>query len=171
MEQHRIEYLRRGARQKGRKKGVLYCGIDPKYPTNVVMGFSMCHSIDRFDYVKKQRESGFGLRTATKRACKWRDHTDYFVQLSHTEGELELGDELFSFINPDVKSVIEIPPSVIAPLKKFIERCRSYYKDKDFPTWIEKIQLDMDISETLSKESFVYLVKKDEVFNDDDLTF
>ena len=138
METQRIEYIRKNGRRKGRKKGVLFCGIDPDDDQSVIIGFTLCHAIDRFDYIKDQRVEGFGLETAKLRADKWKFHTDYFVQKTFTEDELE--DEVFMYKNPDNQSIVEVPPSVMVRLKTFIERCRKYYKDKDFPMWIQKIE-------------------------------
>ncbi len=141
MEQMRIEYIRKNGRQKGRKKGVLFCGIDPDDNQSVILGFSLCHSIDRFDYIAGQKSPGFGLETAKLRAEKWRFHTEYFVQRTFTEADINNEDlELMVIINPDPKQVVEIPPSVMVRMKSFIERCKKYYKDKDFPAWIQKIE-------------------------------
>lgn len=159
MEQQRLEYIRKNGRRKGRKKGVLFCGIDPDDDQSVIIGFTLCHAVDRFDYIKGQRVEGFGLETAKLRADKWKFHTDFFVQKTFTEDELEDGFKLFVYLNPDKQSIVEVPPSVMVRLKTFIERCRKYYKDKDFPTWIQKIEQDqpysynhMDKIETLPVE-------------------
>ncbi len=155
MEQQRIEYIRKNGRQKGRKKGVLFCGIDPDDPQSVIMGFSLCHSVDRFDYISGQRMPGFGLDTAKLRAEKWRFHNAYFVQKSFPEAELIDGDGLYKFVNPDSKQVVEVPPSVMVRLRTFIERCRKYYKDKDFPAWIEMIEkADPYPEDELEQEGF-----------------
>ena len=146
MENQRLEYIRKNGRRKGRKKGVLFCGIDPDDSKSVVIGFTLCHAIDKFDYISGQRQDGFGRDTAKLRADKWKFHTDYFVQRTFTEDEIiqaeEGGDDsidLMVYENPDSITTIEIPPSVMVRLKSFIERCKKYYKDKDFPLWIEKV--------------------------------
>jgi hypothetical protein len=145
METQKIEYLRKNGRSKGHKKGVLYCGIDPDDDQSVIFGFTLCHPSDRFDYVAGSREAGFGLDIAKIRAEKWKFHTDYFVQKTYTEKEIDdafMEDmKLKRFINPDPGSIVEVPASVMVRLKPFIERCRKYYKDKDFPMWIQKIEL------------------------------
>ena len=140
MEMSRIEYLRKNGRKRGHKKGVLFCGIDLDNDQSVVLGFTLCHSIDRFDYINDQRVPGFGLETAKLRAEKWKFHTDYFIQNSHTEKELDSGVITY-IINPDNGSVVEIPPSIIDRLKTFIERCRKYYKDKEFPNWVKQFEV------------------------------
>jgi len=150
-----IEYIRKSGRKPKRdddgkiivkgngvgrqKKGVLYCGINPENPDAVMIGFSMCNKLDEFDYVNGQHEPGFGLDLAKQRAEKWSEFTGYFVQNSWTENEIE-EEDLIGFINPDTKTVVEVPPSIIGPLKKFLQRCKRYYQDKDFPVWIEKIE-------------------------------
>ena len=141
METQRIEYIRKSGRRKGHKKGVLFCGVDPVDSNSVIMGFTLCHSIDRFDYINGQMFKGFGVDTAKQRAEKWRLHTDFFVQKTHTEIELEdveIGNKFFFNHNP--QEIVEVPPSVMVRLKTFIERCRKYYKDKEFPVWIQNIE-------------------------------
>lgn len=153
MEDNRVQYIRRNGRKKGRKKGVLFCGIDPEDNQSVMIGFTLCHTIDRFDYVGGVRQEGFGVEIARTRAEKWKFHTDYFVQKTYREDEIELGldgeMDLFRYENPDKQTVVEIPPSVMAKMKGFIERCKRYYKDKDFPVWTEKILLDTPIDKNL----------------------
>jgi hypothetical protein len=132
--------LRKNGRHKGKKKGVLYCGIDPDEPTGVVVGFSVCHPTDRFDYVNGQRTEGFGLEVAKNRAERWKFKVNYFVQMSFHEDQLvDDNFSAFKFLNPDNETVVEIPPSVMVRLKPFIERCKKYYKDKIFPEWVDKV--------------------------------
>ena len=143
MEQFRLEYIRKNNRSKGKKKGVLYCGIDPEDVNNVIVGFSLCNTVDRFDYIGGKPVKGFGLDTAKQRAEKWSLFTEYFVQKSWTEDEID--DETHALLmikNPNPQQVVEIPPSVLAPLKRFIDRCRKYYKDKEFPEWVRKVEDD-----------------------------
>jgi hypothetical protein len=136
-----IEYIRKNGRNKGRKKGVLFCGIDPSNSQKAVVGFTLCNNIDRFDYINDKPAKGFGLETAKSRAEKWANHTDFFVQNSFTEKMIEDEDfTLLVFINPDKQKIVEIPPSVVGKMKIFLERCRRYYKDKVFPEWIEKFE-------------------------------
>lgn len=162
----RIEYIRKndGFRKvegsdsdekrmvtRGEKKGVLYCGIDPNDAENVVMGYSLCSPLDRFDYIGGDRhEKGFGVNTAKERAEKWSLHDNYFVQNSFTERMIYEGQDLLLLINPDPQQIVEIPPSIMPRLKTFIERCRRYYKDKEFPAWVKKIEAKLP---TVVKES------------------
>jgi len=170
MEEGRIEiiqYLRKRKGPKtgpktGPKKGVLFCGIDPHSLKNVIVGFSLCNSIDTFDYVNKERKKGFGVNLAKQRAIKWSFYTDFFVQKSHTEAEIEKEiamkeqGEINYLVNPNPQFVVEIQPSVIDPLKNFIERCRRYYKDKDFPEWVKRVEKESPIV-CLEEESFIYI--------------
>jgi hypothetical protein len=153
-----IEYLRRNGRKPQRdsegkiivkgtgagrkKKGVFYCTSDSETPDKVIIGFSLCNDLDEWDHIDGQYEPGFGLELAARRSEKWGEYTGYFVQNSWTESMFEDGEDLISYINPNPKTVVEVPPSIIRPLKKFIKRCRRYYQDKDFPEWIEKIEQD-----------------------------
>lgn len=139
MEVQRIEYIRKNGRKKGRKKGVMWCGIDNDNPDNVLMGFSLCSALDQFDWIDGKHVPGFGLELAQKRGEKWADHTDYFVQKSYTEPMLCDDEPEIYFKNPNSQAVVEIPPSIMDRLKTFIVRCKKYYKDKNFPLWVDKI--------------------------------
>lgn len=163
-----IEYIRKSGRKPKRdddgkiivkgngagrkKKGVLFCTADPEKENGVIIGFSLCSKMDIFDYVNDQYEPGFGISLASDRAVKWADYSGYFVQNSWTEEEIDGGEDLIGFINPDTKTIVEVPPSIIHPLKAFIKRCRRYYQDKEFPVWIEKIEQDRpeDIDEIIN---------------------
>jgi hypothetical protein len=156
-----IEYIRKNGRKPKRddnghiiikgsgvgrqKKGVLFCGINPDNNDSVIIGFSLCSKRDKFDYIKGQYERGFGLNLANERAEEWSDYTGYFVQNSWTEKEIDKyyykkeGD-LLIYVNPDAKSIVEVPPSIIKTLKNFIKRCKRYFQDKEFPVWVEKIE-------------------------------
>jgi len=151
-----IEYVRKSGRKPKRdddgkiivvgagtgrqKKGVLFCAPDPKSQNGVMIGFSLCNKMDEFDYVKGQHEPGFGLDLAKARAEKWSDYSGYFVQNSWTQEDIEDGTDLYSFVNPDPQNVVEIPPSIIQPLRNFIGRCKRYFQDRDFPEWIEQVE-------------------------------
>jgi len=161
MEVKRIEYIRKNDRfklvdgvkkmvSKGEKKGVLYCGVDPNDPNSVLVGFSLCNSLDEFDRIMGTPNKGFGLKMANSRAEKWRFHDDYFIQKSWPE-DVFYDDEvnLMAIVNPNPQQVVEIPPSVTPRLKIFIQRCRKYYKDKEFPTWIEKFEKGIPYPEDL----------------------
>lgn len=137
----KIEYIRKNNRKNGRKKGVLWAGIDPKNKDEVIIGFTLCHSIDRFDYINiTKKNKGFGLKTAKIRAEKWKWHDCYFIQKTYTEEQFVSNLDILKYINPNNKMCVEVAPSVLVKLKPFIERCRKYYKDKGFPEWIEKIE-------------------------------
>lgn len=140
-----IEYVRKNGRKKGVKKGVLYCGLDPNDDNNVVVGFSMCCSIDKFDYTGNVHVPGFGLSIAKDRAWKWTNHVDYFVQNSFGEEMIE--DETLELnlkINPDSSQIVEIPPSLADKLKNFVERSMRYFKDKSFPEWTTQLINDAE---------------------------
>jgi len=140
METEKIEYIRKNGRKNGRKKGVMWCGIDNNDPDSVMIGFTLCNSIDRFDYIENKPVPGFGAKIAKLRADKWKNHTEYFVQKSYTQKQLYFDDDnILMYENPNPQEVVEIPPSIIKRLKVFIERCKRYYKDKDFPQWCENV--------------------------------
>lgn len=150
MEVMRIEYLRKNDRwsnekqkytSRGEKRGVLFCGINPNDPNAVVVGFSLCNSIDRFDYINGAKEPGFGLDLAKTRANKWAKKERCFVQFSNDEAAYEDGEVLMK-LNHDTETILEIPPSVIGRLRVFLERCKRYYKDKTFPMWTDDVMDD-----------------------------
>jgi hypothetical protein len=148
----KIEYIRKNNRRNGRKKGVLWAGVDPKNKDQVIIGFTLCHSIDRFDYININKKSkGFGLNTAKIRAEKWRFHNSYFIQKTYTEEEFVSNLNILKYVNPN-KMCVEVAPSVLVKLKPFIERCRKYYKDKGFPEWIEKIEKNEPYPDVLKTE-------------------
>jgi hypothetical protein len=151
METERIEYLRKNGRKKGKKKGVLWCGIDDSDPDSVMIGFTLCNSIDRFDYIEGKPVPGFGAEIAKKRADKWKNHTEYFVQKSYTQSQLYFDDDvdILMYKNPNPQEVVEVPPSIVDRLKTFIERCKRYYKDKDFPQWCENVIQNKAIDKNL----------------------
>jgi len=66
----------------------------------VGVGYSLLHNNDRYDFVKGQRKPGFGKSLATDRAIK-----------SLSSGKLE------------------VPPSIVPLMNKFLARCDVYYKD------------------------------------------
>lgn len=141
METERIEYLRK---RNGVKKGALWCGIDMDNYDSVIIGFSLCHSIDKYDHINGKRQAGFGLDIARNRGDKWRFHRGYFIQVSHFENKWER----LTFENPDTRTIVEIPPSIFDRLRTFIIRCKKYYKDKTFPEWADAIlQEDEEIVE------------------------
>lgn len=149
MEIQRIEYVRKNGKRKGIKRGVLYCGLHPNDNQSVVVGFSLCNKLDKFDYIGGERKPGFGLNLARIRAEKWSNHINFFVQNSWGEDIIyDTEDPLNFIINPNPSEIVEIPPSIEDALKVFIDRCRKYYKDKDFPVWVKNFENgDSDIGD------------------------
>ena len=68
----------------------------------VVIGYSLVHKLDFYDVIKGKRVPGHGKNLAIIRAIKWR----------HT-------------------SIIMIPPKIVKQMKKFMQRCSVYYKDRE----------------------------------------
>jgi hypothetical protein len=189
MEQERIEYMRKNGgmsvklesddetdpkfvrRSKGEKRGVLFCGIHPDDEDSVIVGFSLCNRIDTFDVVSGERRKGFGLQMARDRALKWSNHTDYFVQVSWTENEIDDTKNTLSYLlNPNRldeddpnynELVVEVPPSVEKNLRRFIQRCKRYYQDKEFPVWAINLEDNMPYEGHLhymdARESFEFV--------------
>lgn len=123
MENFLIEYIRKGLVEidengrkkviptKGEKKGVLFCEVNPDRKS-VSVGFSLCCNKDRFDHIDGKRQKGFGLELAECRAVKW-----------------------------EKRKYVKIPDSIYNNFEKFINRCKKYYKNKEFPKWTETTQL------------------------------
>lgn len=113
----------------GKKIGVLFAGIHPNAPGKVMVGFSLLHKNDKFDYVllgnkRPEHIPNFGKRIAAKRAYKWHAHVD--TASGYLPGE-------------DSKNhkIVPIPHSIKEELVKFLDRCKRYYKDKALPGWAE----------------------------------
>jgi len=88
-------------------KGVLVAGLTES--GQIAIGFSLCHRIDRFDYInRKIRAKGLGRRIAEERAIKWSQ------------------DE-----------PVNIPSSIEKELQKFIYRCMRFYKNYQFVPWVK----------------------------------
>lgn len=113
-----------GTRGKGPLKGVMiaYTNGDD---TLVRIGFSMCHSFDKWDHVEGIHTPGFGKWIATQRGEKWaskeRSILSRDVGVSH------------------LSNAVIIPDSMYESFKKFVDRCKKYFKDKQFPEWIEDL--------------------------------
>jgi hypothetical protein len=148
---------------KGEKKGVLFCGVHPEDPKSVVIGFSLCNKMDKFDVVNGKKRNGFGLEMATKRAVMWSNHIDYFIQRSWTEEQLFETEPLGYFVNPNPKEVVEIPPSIAQQLQVFIERCKKYYKDKEFPVWTENIRMGKPYADSMDIEIYDFCIDEMEI--------
>lgn len=113
---------------KGKKKGVFLAFVDPLAEENVCIGYSMCHPNDKFDYQRGYRFKGLGLWHAVRKAEKYKDsHT---FRISKTSADKQLP-----------KEIVKIPQSMGKGLVNFIDRCRSYYKDKNLPPWAEKFSV------------------------------
>lgn len=111
----------------GDKIGVLFAGVHAHEPTKVMVGFSLLHKNDKFDYVclgnkRPSHMPNFGKMVAAKRAYKWH----LFEKI--TNGHLNGAD------SKEYK-IVPIPYSIKDELVKFLNRCKSYYKDKQLPEW------------------------------------
>ena len=143
MEMELIQYIRKNGgikvkvdgkpaikRSKGKKCGVLFCGINPDDNQCVIVGFSLCNKRDRFDYIfGKDRCNGLGIHIAQERALQWTNHNHCFIQHLRIHR-----------LNANSKDIVEIPPSIVKDLFYFIERCKKYYKDKKFPAWVSMFE-------------------------------
>jgi len=133
-----------GKRSKGYKKGVMVAGVDES--GTVVIGFSMCHPNDKFDfldgervdksisdpiffdtvahprYVGGKKVDGFGKDLAMKRAIKWKNYTGLVLTQECEE---------------NTPGIVRLPKSIEDAFVKFCGRATRYYKDKRFSAWIE----------------------------------
>lgn len=115
MESELIQYVRKTTRKtatkgyitRGKKKGVLLATLHPENEHRVIVGFSLCHSNDKFDYVDGLHLNDWGKEIAYNRGVKI----------------------------ADVSGTVKVPVTIQCLLPKFIRRCKSYYRDKKFPSW------------------------------------
>ena len=122
----RIEYIRKGRGFQPRQKiGVMIACIDPLDENKVIVGFSLCHRWDTFDHTDFgiYKEKDFGKLIAHRRAMKNRDKVEYYVYSENLE--------------ENFKETVYIPYTVHEHLVKFIYDSYKYYKDKEFPLWVE----------------------------------
>lgn len=125
-----VEYIRRnrtdrkGKTQK-RKEGVLFA---TSYNDKIAIGFSLTHrTLDKFDHIKGEKVPDFGVTVAQRRALRWMMTKRYSV-ISSEPNNIE--DSL----------AVNIPPSIVPKLEKFIRRVEKYYKGQTIPDWAKNIQ-------------------------------
>lgn len=147
-----------------RRKGVMVAIYEPGSDT-VAIGFSLCNSLDQFDYKDGKKEKGFGLGIAKKRGTKNID-TEWIKIHGITSIPQKLrdqGDKDDKWI-PEVK----IPASVVVPLRNFVDRCRRYYQDKNLPVWVHLLDDETvinSIRESISEKDL--MEKGDDILNPD----
>jgi len=114
----------------GKKIGVMVAGIHPNKNYKIVVGFSMCCKKDRYNWINTSRGcikvEGFGKKIATKRAIKWEEFD--LVWTGKVPKEMT-----------DLSRIVVIPESIYEHLIKFLVRCKTYYKDKEFPLWVDAL--------------------------------
>lgn len=95
--------------------GFMVAGIDPD-TKDLSIGFSLCHKNDRLDFVPKNidvrdetkmRIDGYGKMYAADRAVRWTRNSE----------------------------IVTVPTSIKKDVKKFLNRCKKYYKGKELPHW------------------------------------
>lgn len=92
-------------------------------PGIILIGYSLCHKVDRFDHKKIQvseqfdyfdPDPGLGKSIALARAMKWSQAEDYPAMIKYAKA---------------------VPDSIRKDLKNFIIRALKYYKDDQLPGW------------------------------------
>ena len=119
----RVEFTRNKQRQK---MGVMIAAIDPTNNTKVIVGFSLTHKKwDDFDHLKFGfiKEKDFGKKIAYRRALKWKDKDQSFIYSIKLETRSS--------------AIVYIPQTVHESLACFVFGCYKYYKDKEFPQWVD----------------------------------
>lgn len=91
--------------------GVIVAGYDAEKSDDILIGYSLCHHNDKFDWIpipdrRPVHVRGFNKYIASERAFKWNKH-----------------------------NFNEVPPSIHKQLSLFIKRCVKYYKGKTLPHW------------------------------------
>jgi len=95
--------------------GVMIAGIRPEQPDTVLVGYSLCHRNDKYNCPGGIKRHDFDKILAAQRAIKW---------------------------NTDDSNIPHIPYSLRKPFGKFMNRCRTYYKDKTLTSWIHYVDYD-----------------------------
>jgi len=96
----------------GEKVGVLVASTNVRDPKRVLIGFSLKHRLDKFDWVDGMHKPHHGRTTAVIRAERW--------------------------ANRDIEDV-PVPDSIEDEIKDFIIRCVKYYKGTQLPAWARKL--------------------------------
>jgi len=90
--------------------GIMVAGLDPDQPTNVNIGYSLCHKKDKWDHPIvdgiRIKAPGFGQKLAKRRAFDFKHST-----------------------------VHQVPPSIYKQFIAFTDRCRRYFKGAVLPRW------------------------------------
>lgn len=114
-----IQYIKKERKSRSGKKvlsrekiGVLVAAPDVRDPKRVLIGFSLKHRNDSFDYVDGKRVPKHGIDMAVTRAERW--------------------------VNRDLIDV-PVPDSIKDEVKGFIARCAKYYKGTQLPAWARQI--------------------------------
>ena len=110
-------------RTKGHKKGVFMATIE-KGTKRLIIGFSMCHPNDRFDYHSQVHVPGLGLLYAMNKAVKYSNSDSFVITTSDMTKQLP-------------KEVVKIPQSMSEDLEKFIARCKKFFAGCELPPWAE----------------------------------
>ena len=126
----RVEFIRKSKQ----KVGVMLACIDPLNPEKVIIGFSLCHTrYDEFDHINfgMVKQKDIGKKIAHRRAIKYGDYVEALVY------DQKLAENL--------TGTVYVPASVNLALVKFVYDCYKYYKDKEFPVWVESFFPKEDI--------------------------
>lgn len=114
-----IQYIKKERKSRSGKKvlsrekiGVLVAAPDVRDPKKVLIGFSLKHRNDNFDYVDGKRIPKHGIDMAVARAERW--------------------------VNRDLADV-PVPDSIKDEVKTFVIRCAKYYKGTRLPAWAREI--------------------------------
>lgn len=121
--------------KKGQKIAVLFAGVHKDSPNKVCVGYSMCHSnLDNFNIVRVGtapeigyivvEDPDFGKKIAAGRAVKWSDKSDPVEQTIKCD---------------QPQTAAPIPASIYKEMKRFAGRVVSYYKDKQLPEWVVRL--------------------------------
>jgi len=114
----RIRYIRK---PNFDKKGVIVAIIDENY---IEIGFSLCHKIDKWDFIKGAYIRNFGLSIAINRSKKW-FYKDKFSIFESSKKEV-------------CKNFVIIPKTISENLYLFICKLKEKYPCKVFPVWATK---------------------------------
>lgn len=88
---------------EGQKRGVMISFIHPNYPERFCLGWSICNSADRWDYIRGTKVENFGKNLAISKAFKF-----------------EMQEEIY------------FPDSIGKLFHTFVESSKKYYKNKSW---------------------------------------
>lgn len=120
-----LQYIR--VSKKDRRKHGLF--IAEKIDEKISIGYSLCHlAVDDFNYDRAKK-------IAHERVLKWNKNTRTCVLGPSTGCEFETKNDFKK--NREYKLCTAVPQSIIPDFKRFVDRCKKYFKTNKKALWID----------------------------------